>query len=281
MKKLNRTSSVLRSSRLSSYSKVALGPLAAASAAGSAEAAIVYFDVNPDRTFNMTEALYFGSINLGTGTYALNNTDGTAFGLRFDDDGAGGLFAGLNAVSPGSYVQWGGGVYIERLALNASIDEFSVLNWSPVPPMYLFYGYVGGLNGNWAFGPNETQSGFAPLRIFADGGLSYYYGWVEVTVVSGDTSSPPYAGAVGVTVTGFAFENQINTAILAGDTGGGPGPAPVPEPGTMAVGAGLFALAVGAHLRRRREKKAAASDALLNLAAGARGLEKFRADKAA
>jgi len=138
MKKLNRTSSVLRSSRLSSYSKVALGPLAAASAAGSAEAAIVYFDVNPDRTFNMTEALYFGSINLGTGTYALNNTDGTAFGLRFDDDGAGGLFAGLNAVSPGSYVQWGGSVYIERLALNASIDEFSALSWSPVPPMYLF-----------------------------------------------------------------------------------------------------------------------------------------------
>ena len=48
----------------------------------------------------------------------------------------------------------------------------------------------------------------------------------------------------------------------------------------MAVGAGLFALAVGAHLRRRREKKAAASDALLNLASGARGVEKFRADKA-
>ena len=281
MKKLNRTSSVLRPSRLSSYSKVALGPLAAASAAGSAEAAIVYFDVNPDQTFNMTEALYFGSINLGTGTYALNNTDGTAFGLRFDDDGVG-LFASLKAVSPyGSYVQWGGNVYIERLALNASIDGFSVSYWSPVPPMRLFYGYVGALDGNWAFGPNETQSGFAPLRIIADGGLSCYYGWVEVTVVSGDTLSPPYAGTVGVTVTGFAFENQINTAILAGDTGGGPGPAPVPEPGTMAVGAGLFALAVGTHLRHRREKKAAASDALLNLAAGARGVEKFRADKAA
>jgi hypothetical protein len=164
------------------------------------------------------------------------------------------------------------------LASNVSISSGSAWSWDDVPTAYLFQGYVGSVSGNWAFGPNETQSGFAPLRINAGGG-NYNYGWVEVTVTSGNIFSPPYMGTVDVTVTGFAFEDQLNAAILAGDTGGGP--APVPEPGTMAVGAGLFALAVGAHLRRRREKKAAASEALLNLAAGARGVEKFRADKAA
>ena len=115
--------------------------------------------------------------------------------------------------------------------------------------------------GNWAFGPNETQSGFAPLRIYTDGGI-YYYGWVEVTVVSGNTYSPPYAGTVEVTVTGFAFENQMNTPIEAGA---------IPEPSTYALLAlaGLFGAAVWHH----RRQKVGAPTALLQLAAGARGVE--------
>jgi len=266
MKKLNRTSSVPRSSRLTSYSKVAVGSLAAASAAGSAEAAIVYFDVNPAQTSVPNSTLSFGSINLGTGTYTLNGLSDTSFGLYFSSFN-GGLSGYLSTIGS---AEWGYTTpYIERLALNDGISGASAWSWNAPPNGYLFTGYIGD-SGNWGFtGNDDSKTGFAPLRIDAGGG-NYNYGWVSINY---DTTGPT------ATISGFAFEDQINTAILAGDQGGGP--APVPEPGTMAVGAGLFALAVGAHLRRRREKKAAASDALLNLAAGARGVEKFRADKAA
>ena len=273
MKKLNRTSSVPRSSRLTSYSKVAVGSLAAASAAGSAEAAIVYFDVNPAQTSVPNSTLSFGSINLGTGTYTLNGLSDTSFGLYFSSFN-GGLSGYLSTIGS---AEWGYTTpYIERLALNDGISGASAWSWNAPPNGYLFTGYIGD-SGNWGFtGNDDSKTGFAPLRIDAGGG-NYNYGWVEVTTQVTNRSSTYLNGAT-VTVTGFAFEDQVNTAILAGDQGG---PAPVPEPGTMAVGAGLFALAVGAHLRRRREKKAAASEALLNLAAGARGVEKFRADKAA
>ncbi len=182
------------------------------------------------------------------------------------------MFGYLN---PLGNIEWGyAGSFVGRLALNDIIAGGS--NWGATPAAYLFGGYVG-YGGEWGFTGNaDSQTGFAPLRINAGGG-NFNYGWVEVTAQVTNRFSN-YLNEATVTVTGFAFEDQVNTAILAGDQGG---PAAVPEPGTMAVGAGLFALAVGVHLRRRREKKAAASDALLNLAAGARGVEKFRGDKAA
>ncbi|MGA0901106.1 MAG: PEP-CTERM sorting domain-containing protein, partial [Luteolibacter sp.] len=105
-----------------------------------------------------------------------------------------------------------------------------------------------GTGGNWGFSPNQTNSGFAPLRIDAGGG-NYNYGWVEVTVVSGNTFSPPYLGTVDVTVTGFAFNSNVNEAIEAGA---------IPEPSTVAcllLGGSAFAFS----RRRRLEQKQSAS----------------------
>jgi hypothetical protein len=241
-----------RPSRLSSYSKLTVGSLAAASAAGSADAAIVFFDVNPDQTINAdgTTSVSFGSIDLVNETYTLNSLAGTY--LRF--------FVGNSIWWQEPQIQTAGlsnGYYAYNLSLGDPINGTALTGW----------GNNGTSLGFWAAG----GSGYIGLRI-NNGGGDYNYGWAHLSYVdSGLTSA--------LTISGFAFENTVNTSINAGDQGGGP--APVPEPGTMAVGAGLFALAVGAHLRRRREKKAAASDALLNLAAGARGVEKFRADKAA
>ncbi|MGA1124795.1 MAG: hypothetical protein ACO3YO_09395 [Chthoniobacterales bacterium] len=234
-----------RPSRLSSYSKVTVGSLAAASAAGSAEAAIVFFDVNPDQTILNGNSLSFGSINLVAETYSL--ADSTAPSFTLSSTGAGPEFSG-NQIEAGALF----GVYTYRLSDGDPISGALTFSSTPSTPAY------------WGAG----DSGYLALRLDLGGG-NYNYGWAQVSVASPATS---------ITITSFAFEGDINTAITAGDQGG---PAAVPEPGTMAVGAGLFALAVGAHLRRRREKKAAASDALLNLAAGARGVEKFRADKAA
>ncbi len=269
MRKMN------HANRLPAYTKVAIGSVATASAMGTTDAAVIYFDVNPDQTFQISQTLNFGSINLGTGTYTLNGTGGTTFGLYFAGY-SGGLSGYLN---PLGNIEWGfTGSYVERLALNDGISGGSSWSWSAISPApfpygpasaYLFGGYAAGTAGNWGFGPNQTQTGFAPLRIDAGGG-DYNYGWVEVSVQSGNTFSPPYLGTVDVTVTGFAFEDQVNTPIEAGA---------VPEPSTYALLAlaGLFGAAVWHHRRHQR----GASPALLQLAAGARGVEKFRADKAA
>ncbi len=256
---------------LSAYTKVTVSSLVAASAVGTTEAAIVYFDVNPDQTLIGNDLPYvtFGNIDLSTGVYSL------AYGGNFFS-----IFIASNGnLSSGAYagtVQWGLSptdysgstplqpTRVQKLAFGTSISDISpsIGSWVDYGPYMLFNG-----EGPWVGGGNA----YAPLRINAGGG-DYNYGWVNINFT--DNGS----GASSSIITGFAFEDQFNTAILAGDQGG---PAAVPEPGTMAVGAGLFALAVGVHLRRRREKKAAASDALLNLASGARGVEKFRADKAA
>ena len=233
-----------QSARLGAY--LAAG-LAASMVASEADAAVVYFDVNPDQTFGLDGTLNFGSINLGAGTYALNNTSGSTFGLTFPGSD-GGLSGYLN---PLGNIEWGfSGNYVDRLALNDSISGASVWSWGSTPSSVLLGGYLGA-DGNWGFsGPDDTKTGFAPLRISAGGG-NYNYGWVEVTTQAGYIWSPPYLGTASVTVTGFAFEDQVNTAILAGDQGSGPGPSPVPEPGTWAAAALLAGGAAYARWRKR------------------------------
>jgi hypothetical protein len=245
-----------QSARLGAY--FATGVAASTGATSEADAAIVFFDVSPDKTINAGQQMRFGDINLGTGSYTFGSTTAPEFSLYFTGPGT----SLYNGSSGAGYIDWGLDVSgdVLKLSYSAAINPTAITNWSGS------YNYLTqGGSGPWTGGANA----YAALRIDAGGG-NYNYGWVSINY---DTTGPT------ATISGFAFEDQIDTAILAGDTGGGP--APVPEPGTMAVGAGLFALAVGAHLRRRREKKAAASEALLNLAAGARGVEKLRADKVA
>jgi hypothetical protein len=253
---LPRQISSQQSARLGAY--FATGIAASMAASSEADAAIVFFDVSPDKTINAGQQMRFGDINLGTGSYTFGSTTAPRFSLRFTGPGT----SLYNGSSGGGYIDWGLDVSgdVLKISYGAAINPTAITSW------HVGYDYLTrGGSGPWTGGANA----YAALRIDAGGG-NYNYGWVSINY---DTTGPT------ATISGFAFEDQVNTAILAGDQGGGP--APVPEPGTMAVGAGLFALAVGVHLRRRREKKAAASEALLNLAAGARGVEKFRADKAA
>ncbi len=257
------------SARLGAY--FGAGLAASLGTPSDAEAAIIFFDVNPDQTIPFGGNVTFGSIDLLNGTYTLNGKAGASFGLAWSGNATSG------SVDPVGNIEWGySGSYVKRLALNDSISGASAWTWSSKSApgsAYLVGGYIG-KGGEWGFsGDSGSVTGFAPLRINV-GGI-YNYGWAEVTYANTDAFSS-YLNNATITVAGFAFEDQVNTAILAGD-----GATPIPEPGTWAAGAGLFALAVGAHLRRRRERKAAASDALLNLAAGAHGVEKFRADQAA
>ena len=72
-------------------------------------------------------------------------------------------------------------------------------------------------------------------------GTDFYYGWIEVTW---DPNTDQFR------LISAAYEDTPNTAILAGDTSGGP--APVPEPASSAVVALLMG---GAALRKWRKNK--------------------------
>ena len=244
---------------LANYTKATLGSAVTLSAAGTAHSAIVFFDVDPAKTIGVagdptSQTVSFTNINLGAGTYTSSIGYGPPlyFGPtfwftipgenQFTAQGAGGM--GL--------VGYGYPTYSLNL-LTAGTEIGAASKYRTGASMS---------EGEW----NGGGTGYVGLVL--NDGTNFHYGWMALDYIENGL-------ATTLTVSGFAFEDAPFTPILAGAT------TAIPEPGTMAVGAGLFALAVGAHLRRRRENKAAASDALLNLAAGARGVEKFRADKAA
>lgn len=81
-------------------------------------------------------------------------------------------------------------------------------------------GFAGSLNS--VNGPDDT-----------DDPANYWYGWIGVQITN-------EADATGV-VTGWAYEDQIGTAIMAGDVGSSSAANAVPEPGTMllAVASGI------------------------------------------
>jgi hypothetical protein len=244
---------------LTAYTRATVSSAAALSAAGTSQAAIVFFDVDPAKTIGVagdptSQTLSFTDINLGTGTYigSIGYGQPLYFGPtfwftipgenEFTAQGAG----GMGLVGYGDFTK-----YLDRLPEGAVIDSTSTS-----------FGDLSIREGQW----NGGGTGYVGLVL--NDGTNIHYGWMALDY----TENGP---ATALTVTGFAFEDTPGAPILAGAT------AAIPEPGTWAAGGGLFALAVGAHLRRRRAKKAAASDALLNLAAGARGVEKFRAGQKA
>lgn len=76
----------------------------------------------------------------------------------------------------------------------------------------------------------KNDTGYVGLRV-AQGGGSYIYGWAEFTIV--ETADPEERS---ITLTRYAYEDQINTAITAGA---------VPEPATalsLLIGGGLLAI---------------------------------------
>ncbi len=199
--------------RLPAYAQVTVSSLAAASAVGTTEAAIVYFDVNPDQTLigNNFTHVTFGNINLSTGTYSLGY-GGNNFSIGMDFGGR--LFSGQYAGT----VQWGLSptdysgstpfqpTRVQKLAFGTSISDISpsIGSWVDFDSYMLYNG-----TGPWVGGGDA----YAPLRIDAGGG-DYNYGWVNINFTdNGDGTSSSI-------ITGFAFEDQINTAILAGDQGG-------------------------------------------------------------
>jgi hypothetical protein len=240
----------MKKARLLSYMNVsiasAIGMLGLCS---QADAGIVYFDVNPDLSLTDASPGRFGDINLDTGTYLLGSTSGNSFSIDPLSGGfasfSGSLISALG--DKGFYgVSYSRGHAISGSLVDPSIDRN-------------FYATI-----NQIFFEIDEATGatFLPLRLDAGGG-SYSYGWVQ-----------GFDFGTHIVITGFAFEKNFNTAILAGDVGS---PSAVPEPGSLAVISGLFGLVVAANRRARKQNQPSMPEALTDLASGAKGVEKLRA----
>jgi MYXO-CTERM domain-containing protein len=236
-----------------------LGTVTALAAINNSEAAIVYFDVNPNIAMSDTKRIF--GFDLSNGTYVVSSNPNDFAGqtlLAFDTF----IYAPFDAFSifgPTIGVAGYGGYKLSQLASGATINAGTT--------------WLGGVSGGSVPTPSgwngTNQSGYAGLRIDAGGG-NYNYGWVALNW----TESPE-----NLTISGFAFENSYNTAILAGDQGGGS--AAVPEPGQVAASLLLLAGIAGYFAHRRRAAAGAEPSALHKLALGARGIADFRSDKAA
>ncbi len=213
-----------QSARLGAY--LATGVASSMGVSSDAEAAIIFFDVDPDITLTVYGSSYvtFGNINLSTGTYDLNSNNGLRTTLSLNASGwstFGDLqFALANGTS-------------DALRLNYGDVHFT-------PPVYSWGSSVGSY-GAWASG----GSGY--LGVITGGGSveNWNFGWMALNYVAA-------GGASTLTISGFAFQSVPGTAILAGQ--GGPGPAPIPEPGTWAAAALLLGGAAYARWRKRRDE---------------------------
>ena len=241
--------------------KVMLGTVTALAAINNSDAAIVYFDVNPDIAMNDASRVF--KFDLSNGTYFVSPNSNAFYGQTRFLFGSNFQLDNMFSITGENIGVAGYGVYnnLSQLTFGATIN-------AGTSPSWLGYSYGGsfytptGWNGT-------NQSGYAGLRIDAGGG-NYNYGWVALNW----TQLPDI-----LTISGFAFENSYNTAILAGDQGGGS--AAGPEPGQVAASLLLLTGIAGYMAYRRRMGAATEPNALHTLALGARGIADFRADKAA
>jgi hypothetical protein len=203
-----------QSARLGAY--FAAGVAASMTASSDADAAIVFFDVNPDRVVNSGDTFSFGNINLSNATY---DSSATAPSFTFSN-----FFGNLSASGASiEFTTSDFGFYLEAYGFGDLIS--GALEWS---------------NSGGYLASSTDVTRYIGLRLDS-GGSNFNYGWASIT-----------GGALdSVIVNSFAFQGTPNTAILAGDQGGGP--EPIPEPGTWAAAALLMGGATYLGWRRRRD----------------------------
>jgi hypothetical protein len=187
--------------KLKSYSALAGSVLAVGS---TADAQVVYTDVNPDSVIAMNTFYELDLNNDGIKDFTLGQFSGTTSGISFNVAYVGPM-AALNAIDTAG----GSGL---AAAVNSGFSVDSTLNWVdsagaasgyasllalavPILPAYNMGNFLG-------------QTGkFLPLRFDLEGAM--YYGWVRLTVPSSATS---------ITVIDYAYRNWPDAPSITGLT---------------------------------------------------------------
>ena len=216
------------SARLGAYLAAGLG----ASTIGTAQSAIVFFDVDPAKTIGVAgtptpnQTLSFTDINIGAGTYtsAIGYGPPTVSGPslwftitganQFTAEGAGDMSLAYNSNFPSSdnLRSFSAG---EEIGTGFKYDTSPVAGW------------------------NGSGTGYVGLKFDTPGASNY--GWLALDYVANGASTT-------LTVDGFAFQDQPGVTIAAGAE-----VSPIPEPGTWAAAALLAGGAAFARWRKRRD----------------------------
>ena len=217
--------------RLASY--LSLGVTGALMATATGDAAIVMIDLTNVNGQNITGANAGvangnqGSISnwlgAGTGRLELFNSYLSNGDLYWGLDGDNGLTFAVNGTAKASPRNFGAGAIIDGSATwTGSGDRTSFRN-DDLPPNYT--------------SPDFGAGSFMGFRFGTSG--AYYFGYLEVTWSSSTNTFQILSGA---------YESTVNTAILAGATGGA---VPVPAASLLAL------MALGGNSFRRSRTRAA------------------------
>ena len=192
--------------------------------ATSGRASLVTFPVSsPQGTISQASdgstvnTLTLGSINIGNGTFVLGSPTAPSFGVGLNPTAApqaSWFFAQQN-----NNVAWLiSSVVVPVLTAGTTVDSGGTYTVSD--PNFA---------AAWQSG---VSSGYAGLRLAS--GSDFYYGYATISYVAGSPNQ--------VTVSSFAFENQVNTPVV------------VPEP-SMPLSVGAGGVALTASLLRRRQAR--------------------------
>lgn len=212
--------------RLISYTTAA--SLGALGGEYDANAAVVFLDI-PDITLSSTPVSPFSEFEAHEQLFDLNNDgiDDILFQARYralnnknidDTAGAGDIsarrFGGSTIMVPVAQPY-----YIGAFALGTPIGPTTPIALHAAPNYQLFlslaYRYPSAAYPYYSYNGGQFGSGYVGVR-FNIGG-SPHFGWVEVE------TNPEGEMVASVTIKSYAYESTPNTAILAGDTGGGSG----------------------------------------------------------
>ena len=219
----------LASPRLERYAAVAALPACALGSAATAD--IVYTELNTtifgDETASFTMA--GASVRFSAFNYALTYYGTPVIQFNYLDAIVGGGGIALNGGLSyfGSFPSAQGFAAGEEIGAGASFGGSN--SRANLAASYNYKSFSYGSGGDWA----------AESRLFLGvelaNGSDVNYGWIDVT----------WGGANGATIHGYAYETDVNTAIIAGAV-------PVPVPGAPTA-VGLMGLAAGASgIRRKR-----------------------------